>query len=163
VCAKVAITYTNGSTSNIEYYFKNIIDEFSQLTMTGLSTSLANAQSATVTVYFQNSATGTAFTLVDQTNSIQRHFISLVINLSTGALSSIVGDNFCDSSCTCYQNECFESSTIGYGSVDGVLYVSWAGDDINGNSLLSSSRRLSRFNMYSVSGVYSAVKTSLGY
>ena len=107
LCAKVDIVYNNGTTSNIEYYFKNIIDEFSQLTMTGLASSLASAQNATVTVYFQNNSTGTTFTLVDSTNSIQRHFISLVVNLATGALSSLVGDNFCDSSCVCYQNECF--------------------------------------------------------
>ena len=131
--------------------------------MSGLASQLTSAIYADVTVFFQNSATNTTFVLVDTSNSVQRHFISIVINLSQGSLASIVGDNFCDSDCVCYQSECFESSAGGYGSVDGVLYISWGGDDANGKSLLSSSRRLSRFNMYSVTGVYSSVKANLGY
>jgi hypothetical protein len=161
VCAKVNVT-TSGGSSQFEYYFKTILDDMSQLTMTGLASKLTNASYATVTVYFQNAAAGTQFTLVDSTNSIQRHFLSTVINLSQGSLSSIVGDNFCDSGCTCYQGECFESNTGGYGSVDGVIYVTWGGDDANGKSMLSSSRRFSRFSMYSVGSLSSAVRSSLG-
>ena len=131
--------------------------------MTGLASQLVNVSYADVTIFFQNSQVNTTFVLVDTTNSIQRHFVSIVINLSQGNLASIVGDNFCDHDCVCYQNECFESSVGGYGTVDGVLYVSWGGDDVNGKSLLSSARRLSRFNMYSVTGVYSSIKANLGY
>ena len=77
--------------------------------------------------------------------------------------NGIVGDNFCDGSCICHNDECFESSGSGYGTTDCTFYISWAGDDVNGKSLLSSSMRLSRFSLYSVSSVYSAIKTNLGY
>ena len=131
--------------------------------MTGLATKLTAATEATVTIQFQNgdSTLAQTLTLISSTNSIQRHFVSVVINLGGGVLASIKGDNFCEADCVCYLGECYESNTGGYGTKDPVVYVSWAGDDAKGKSLLSSSRRLSRFSMYSVSGVYGSVKASL--
>ena len=131
--------------------------------MSGMATLIAPSVKATVTVQFQNGNSTQAQSLIlkDDTNTIQRHFASVVINLGGGVLTSIVGDNFCESDCVCYLGECYESITsTGYGTIDPVIYVSWAGDDASGKSLLSSSRRLSRFSMYSVSGVYGAVRGS---
>lgn len=159
---------TANATGYREYYFKTTLDDFTQLTMKGLASAfstLGNVNYAVATVYFQNSGAGKQFVLIDTATSRQRHFASVVINLSGGALAStgIVGDNFCDGSCFCYSEECYETSPTGYGSTDGVFYISWAGDDSNGKSLLSSAMRLSRFSLYSVSSVYSSVRSSLGY
>ena len=111
----MTVNYTSSSTPNgyLEYYFKTTIDEFSSLNLKNLATTFSSAgtvTSAVATVYFQNSNVGTQFSIIDTTNSIQRHFVSTVINLSSGALSEtngIVGDNFCDGSCICHNEECF--------------------------------------------------------
>ncbi len=72
-------------------------------------TTLGSVNYAKVTLYFQNSSPGTSFVLIDNTkgNSIQRHFLSFVVNLNQGSFDSIVGDNFCDGSCVCHNDECF--------------------------------------------------------
>jgi hypothetical protein len=64
-----------------------------------------------------------------------------------------VGDNFCDDNCVCSNNECFEAYGTGYGSSDGIFYISWAGHDLSGTMLKSSTMRLSRYSLYSVSSV----------
>ena len=73
-------------------------------------------------------------------------------------VTSIVGDNFCDSDCSCVNNECFEPVGTGYGSSDGIFYISWAGHDVTGTMLKSSTMRLSRDSLYSVTSVSGQLK-----
>ena len=87
----------------------------------------------------------------------------MVINVGDGVASSIAGDNFCDSSCSCWNSECYEtySGTGGLGTTDIVLYTSWAGSDESGTILKSSTMRLSRYSLYSVSSVSNQMKEYL--
>ena len=110
VCVTVNYTNSSNSTGYLEYYFKTTLDKFSSLTLKNVASkfsAMGGVTYAVATIYFQNSNVGTQFVVIDTANSIQRHFSSVVLNLNLGALSSIVGDNFCDGQCVCHNSECF--------------------------------------------------------
>lgn len=160
----LVVQYTNTTNTYQHYYvFRIKIDQFTSLQLKGLSALLKTSQAtkANLTMQFQNEATGTEFPiLLNNTNTsmLQRSVISAVINTVNGGFSSIVNDNFCDSNCgTCYSGDCFDNFN-NYGSPDIKVYVSWAGSDSKNDQYLSQSQRLSRFNLYSVSSLYSSVK-----
>lgn len=165
ICVTVTYTPSTGPDQFVDFYFKSYIDTFSTLTLSGIASKLSGATAASAIIYYQGVASP-SFTLVNSTGAIQRHFFSIVINQENGVVPTtnpIVGDNFCDGSCVCYNNECFESNSKGYGTIDCTIYVSWAGTDTSGTHLLSNTMRLSRYSFYSMSSVYSAVKSNLGY
>ena len=135
--------YTNATNTYQQYYiFRITIDQFTSLQLNGLSALLmaSKATNATLTIQFQNEASGTDFPiLLNNTNSsmLQRSVISAVVNTVNGGFSSIADDNFCDSSCgACYNGDCFDNFN-NYSSPDLKVYVSWAGSDSNNNQYLS--------------------------
>jgi hypothetical protein len=131
--------------------------------LNGLSALLKNNQAttATLTIQFQNEGNGTTFPVIlnnTNTTKLQRSVVSAVINTVSGGLTSIANDKFCDSNCgNCYNGDCYDNFN-NYGSPDLKVYISWAGSDSKNDQFLSQSQRLSRFNLYSVSSLYSSVK-----
>jgi hypothetical protein len=70
--------------------------------LTDIATKFASVTKATATLSYQN--TSLDFVLIDNSQSIKRRFVSVVINMQDGVVTSIVGDNFCDSDCSCVNN-----------------------------------------------------------
>lgn len=91
---------------------------------------------------------------------------SFVVNIESGAVTSIAKDNAgcdnCDTSstqtCTDTDNsECFDKGK--YGASDPKFYISWVGTDVSGNHMLSHTKRLSRFTQYSIGSIYNKAKS----
>jgi len=70
---------------------------------------------------------------MNKTKNIKRTIVSFEISIDSGSYVEIIGDNVCDSvACTnCDNGECFDLLGAGYGTTDGVFYVSWLGKDSN--------------------------------
>lgn len=160
LCFTISSNNSANVTSTSYFLFRVKIDQFSSLKLTGLASLLNNASavSATVTVQFQNQDSGLTTTLLNKGQNIQRTILSVVVNTVGGGFDSIKGDSFCDSSCgSCYEGDCYDNYSASWNDL--VVYVSWAGSDSKNDQYLSQSQRLSRFSLYSVSSVYSSVKS----
>jgi len=134
---------------------------FSSLKLNKISAEFKSLQAtkATLTLLFQGKSVGKSFDLLSKTKNYQRSVLSVVINTLDGVYDSFFSDNFCSEDCSnCISGECFEKFTSSYSSPDLKIFLAWGGSDIDGKQYLSQSQRLSRFNLYSVSSVYSNVK-----
>lgn len=170
LCFKLTYNSTDNATnatttSTRTYLFKTEVDRYSRLKLSKISSLLnvAAVDSAVIQVQFQNVAgDGTAFTLYSKANKIKRNFLSIVLYTEEGVYQSVEGDNKPDETCTSsYNDECYDSTSSGFGTTDVGVYVSWKGTDFKGKQYLSQAMRLSRFNLYSVTSAYNTVRNTI--
>ncbi len=94
--------------------------------------------------------------IANNSQSQSSNVFSFVVNIQDGGYQKLTNDNpSCDvqSSATCVEWTMVDKNVYPTDS-DPKFFISWVGTDVSGNYMLSQTKRLSRFSMYSVQNIY---------